>query len=190
MQPPVAILKRMYVDKSERRGRGLKDGINSIGPHALIRFQQPSHENVQVLRASTDELGERIAIRVALTQEHTLGPETDGNEACIFDQDTLQSNDLIESEAILACLQHGPAPPLQAVSGRPLSLNLETGSAVGEEHKTGRACHQVSAGSPQCFPRLIGKIELNQSFQGFGAPDDPREMGGSQKVVSYAMTFG
>ena len=134
--------------------------------------------------------GQRVALVVPLSQENAVGTETGMHETGVLDQDALQAKDFVEGEGIPAGFEDGAAPALQAGARRALALDLETRPAVGQQHETRGARHQMGARAAHGFPRLGGKVEPQEPGERLGAPDDGAESAGAQQVVAHAMAFG
>ena len=66
MQPAVAILKRMDIDKAEGGRRGLQHRIDAVVAHAVVCLQQAVHEVLQIIRPRADEFRKRITVMVPL----------------------------------------------------------------------------------------------------------------------------
>ena len=132
MQPPVAVLERVDMDKPEGRGRGLENRVDAVVAHAVVGFQHAGHQVGQILRARANELGQRIAKMVALAQEHATWTKARMHEAGVLDEDVVQPDDFTDGELVLSGLQDGTPPTLQSVARGALSFNLEAGVAVGE----------------------------------------------------------
>jgi len=95
---------------------------------------------------------------VPLAQEDAIGTQARAHETRVLNKDALQANDFIQCQPVLARLQNRAAPPLQPVARGTLSLDLEAGPAVGQQHETGGARNQMGAGAPHGFPRFGGQV--------------------------------
>ena len=66
MHAAVAILERMNINKAKGGRRRCQHRVNPVFTHAVIGFQQPAHEIVQIIRPGTDELRQRLAVMVPI----------------------------------------------------------------------------------------------------------------------------
>ena len=100
----IPILEGMHVDESEGGGGGLQDGVDAIVAHAVVGIHQAAHEIGQIVGTRADEFRQRLAEAVPLTQENSVGTQARVYETRIFNEDALQTNNLIQGERMLpAC---------------------------------------------------------------------------------------
>src|SRR5437870_1787743 len=101
----------------------------------------------------------------------------------------MQTEDFVNGERILACLDGGPAPPLQPAARRTLTFDFKACAAIGEEHETGSPRDKVRARAPHDFNCFSAQVALEKSFQRFGLPDCGAELCGAKKIVADTMAF-
>lgn len=87
---------------------------------------------------------------VAVAEEDALGAKTGLSKAVVFDEERVQPEDFRKGQGILAGLENGLAPSLEAAARRSLALYLEAGAAVGEQQKAGGARENVRPGLANC----------------------------------------
>src|SRR5436305_6239673 len=89
----------------------------------------------------------RVAKVIAFAQKHPIQAQASADKAHILDEDLLEADDFIEGKRVPSGLHYRAAPSLQPAARRPFALDFEAGAAVGQQHETGRAGHQMSAGA-------------------------------------------
>lgn len=107
----------------------------------------------------------------------------------VLDEDVVKAKDFFKRKRIPASLQDRAAPSLQPVARRTLTLDLETGLAVGQQRETGSACNEMGAGSTHDLPSPGRKVQRQKSRQSRGAPDNRTKPAAAQKIVSHAVAF-
>lgn len=63
---------------------------------------------------------------ITFTEKNTVGPQARVDEGGVLDEQPMKADDFRQSQIVLAGLQYGAAPPLQSISRRALSFDLET----------------------------------------------------------------
>ena len=145
----------MNVDEAERRRGRLYDGIDAVLTHAVVRVEQRLQKIVEVLRACADEFGQRVAVVVALSEKHAVGPQADMDEPGIFDQDAPgRAAHFIDAQFVLFHLPDAAAPTFKPVARRALALDLEARAAVGQQQEARGARDEVAADSSDRLRRL------------------------------------
>src|SRR5208282_2024929 len=119
--------------------------------------------------------------------EHPIRTQAGVYKARVLDEDAVEANDLIEREPVLAGLQDGASPSLQAASWRPLALDLEAGPAVGQQHEAGGAGHEMGARAAHGLSRLGGEVLPEEIRERLGTPDDRTEPSVAQEIIAHAV---
>src|ERR1700757_947801 len=91
VQPTIAILEGMDVDKSERRRCRLQYSIDVSFAHTLICFDHSAQQIHQVNRARADKLGQWLPLMIALAEENAVGPQSRMYEARVLDQHAVEA---------------------------------------------------------------------------------------------------
>lgn len=158
VQASVAVLKRMNIDEAESGRHGLQNRVESVGRRAAIRFDHRCQQAGKIVGARADKFGQWITVMVSLAQEHAVGTETRPHKPCIFDENTVEANDFIQSEFVFARLQLGVSPALKPAARRPLAFYFETCAAVSQKHEARRARDQMRSTMADRLSSFGGKI--------------------------------
>src|SRR5271169_6639169 len=76
MKSAVAVLKRMNVHEGKCGCRRLEHRIKRRVTHAIVGFDHPCHQVVQILRARANELWQGFALVISLSEKHSVRSQT------------------------------------------------------------------------------------------------------------------
>ena len=101
----------------------------------------------------------------------------------------MQAVQLVKAQRVLAGLQEGTAPALKPVPGRALALDLEAGTAVGEQQEACGAGDQVPARAADRIGGLLCEATREDTFQRLRPADDGAVAFRAKQVVAHAMVL-
>lgn len=127
---------------------------------------------------------------IALAEEDVVRAKARLHEACVLDQDAVQSNNLIQREPAAARLHHCPAPTLQPVAVRALAFDFKARAAIGQQQETAGASDEMAAGAADSLAGLFGKREARKICKGLCPANNGTEGPYAEQIVAYAVAPG
>ena len=183
VQPAVAVLEGMNIDKAEGENRRGHHGIElrrSLSVECDHAFDEPG----QVLWASADVVGDRHArLAIPFADETALAAQSETDETGIADHDALQAQQFVEIDRLPARLADGPAPPLNAVLGWMLAFDGEAGPGILQQQKGRRSRQQVLGDRVDGLLRARLEFHRREAVQRPGAEHERTELRRTGQVV-------
>jgi hypothetical protein len=95
MESTVSILERVDVNESEGRRCCLQYRIERGLAHTVVCINDATHKVFEILRVRANEFRQRITLIIAVSEKNPFVSESRADEPPIFDQYSVQSNNLV-----------------------------------------------------------------------------------------------
>ena len=183
----IAVHEGVNINKAERKYGGGDNGIELPGG-SRIESDHAGYQYLQILGPGTDMVRQgHTRFKFMLTNKPALFPKAKCYEACIFNDDPLQTQQLFEIERLFSGLSDRPAPALNAVLGCALTFDGVARPGIFKQKKGGCAGKQIARHICDHIFRALRKVHGDEPVKVFGPEDKRTKFRGAGKIVFNAV---